>query len=65
MEEIHAWVARDRNSNIFIYENQPIKVKRGGYWALGLPCIPLPKGWFTEVQWQDKEPTKVKLVIDK
>lgn len=65
MEEIEAWLARDRNSNIFIYENQPIKVKREGYWALGFPCISLPKGWFPEVRWQDKDPTKVTLTIKK
>ena len=65
MEEIEAWVARDKDGEISMYENKPFKDERAEQWSFGGWWDFLPENWFPEVQWSDEEPTKVKLVIDK
>ena len=66
MNEIKAWVARDEEGMLYLYLREPQKVT--GQWTapdLHLGYIKLGDTMFPEVQWSDKEPTKVKLVIDK
>ena len=46
-------------------KKKALKDKRVGVWTLGGAWGFIPKKLFPEVQWKDKEPTKVKLVIDK
>ena len=59
------WLARDKDGGLIMYENKPFKDKRAEQWTLGGQWVFLPDDWFPEVQWSDKEPTKVKLIIDK
>ena len=68
MDEI--WLARDKNSNLFMYiGSEP--TKDFNEWnvqelsTIRTGVIELNKDSFPEVQWSDEEPTKVKLVIDK
>lgn len=66
MKEIQAWVARDEEGMLYLYLREPQKVTE--QWTapdLHLGYIKLGDTMFPEVQWSDKEPTKVKLVIDK
>lgn len=65
MEEIEAWLARDKVSDLAMYDNKPFKDKRAEQWTCGGQYVFLPENWFPEVQWSDEEPTKVKLVIGK
>lgn len=57
------WLARDKDKTLvlFTYE-KPLK---GNLHWCAERWIILDEGLFPEVQWSDKEPTKVKLVIDK
>ena len=65
MEEIEAWVARDKDGGIAMSENKPFKDERAEQWVCGGHYVFLPDNWFPEVQWSDNEPTKVKLIIEK
>lgn len=65
--EIEAWLARDKNNDLWLYfcKNKPIKYDV--YWSCDddADCMEIDRSLFHEVQWSDEEPTKVKLVIDK
>lgn len=68
MEEM--WLARDKDGNLFLYIGGiPIKNSFDKGWIaqelLITNIVQLDKDLFPEVKWSDKEPTKVKLVIDK
>ena len=64
MEEMEAWVARDKDGDIAMYENKPFKDERAEQWTCGGRWALLRDNWLPEVQWSDEEPTKVKLVIN-
>lgn len=65
--EIEAWLARDKNNDLWLYvcKNKPIKYDV--YWSCDddADCMEIDRSLFHEVQWSDEEPTNVKLVIDK
>lgn len=67
MEEINAWLARDKDGELVFYlDGKPRK--SGKVWLPGRivgRSIALDPNLFPEVQWSDEEPTKVKLVIEK
>ena len=59
------WLARDSNGFIYLYAG-PKPYKRNSVWNSPMADIMrLDSNSHPEVQWEDKEPTKVKLVIDK
>lgn len=65
MKQIEAWLARDEDGMLYLYLREPQKVT--GQWTapdLHLGYIKLGDV-FPEVQWSDKEPTKVKITIEK
>ena len=63
MEEM--WLARDKCGLIYLYAG-PKPYKRNSVWNSPMADIMrLDSDSYPEVQWKDKEPTKVKLVIDK
>lgn len=64
------WLARSKYGSLilFIGSKAPIKSEAEGLWYCSTPetyGISLPSELFSEVQWSDNEPTKVKLVIEK
>ena len=63
MEEM--WLARDSDNLLYLYVGSK-PYKYDFVWDnLGTDVRRLDSDLFPEVQWTDKEPTKVKLVIDK
>ena len=63
MDEIEAWAARDMDGKLFLYRVKPLKDYSVWYspgFSLALGRTPFP-----EIQWSDKEPTKVKITIEK
>ena len=62
MKALEAWVARDYNGKIYLHLNKP-QYARGQWWSVSY--LYLGHTLFTEVKLSDKEPTKVKIVIDK
>ena len=68
MKEIQAWVARDRSGNLYLYRCRPLRY--GNIWRIddsiaGIGFLRFADELFPEVQWSDKEPTKVKIAIEK
>ena len=63
MNEIELWAARDKDGKLYLYKDRPIKDKLVWY-SPGFSLV-LASASFPEVQWSDKEPTKVKITIEK
>ena len=65
------WAARDKDGSLFLYGGKvpPIKGSCSFLWFLKNAerpdCMMISRDLFPEIKWSDKEPTKVKLVIDK
>ena len=63
---IERWVARDKDGTLGLYIGEEPPKKEKAVWDAEYDdFIELDGSLFKEVQWSDKEPTKVKLVIDK
>ena len=62
MEE-QIWVARDKDGKLAIFNKKPFKC--GEQWITKGRYSWIQQEFFPEVQWQDEEPTKLKLMIDK
>ena len=56
------WLARDEDGSLYMYENKP--VKHAVEWR-GSCLTDMPQGMFPEVKWEDPEPTKVEIIIEK
>ena len=65
MEEMHAWVARDKDGMLYLYLAKPRKNQSKWLPNIRFEFIELSRESFPEVQWTDDEPTKVKLIIEK
>ena len=64
MEEM--WLARDKDDSLYIYDKKPYRNIFIDQWKNSFGWFEsLPKEKFPEIQWEDEEPTKVKLIIDK
>ena len=65
MEEM--WLARDKNNELFLFVGPKLPEKEGGnQWvSIGDEWVQIDSDLFPEVKWSDKEPTKVKLIIEK
>lgn len=63
MNEIELWVARDKNGTLYLYKDRPIKDKFIWY-SPGFSLV-LASASFPEIQWSDKEPTRVSITIKK
>ena len=63
---IERWVARDKDGTLCLYIGEEPPKKEKSVWDAEYDdFIELDGSLFKEVQWSDKEPTKVKLMIDK
>ena len=59
---LEAWVARDYDGSLYMYSDKPKKLI--DYWhAAGVGYMKLDDSFFSEVQWSDEEPKKIKLSI--
>ena len=61
MNEIELWAARELDGKLYLYRYKPIKDKFVWYspgFSLALGRTPFP-----EVQWSDKEPTRVSIFL--
>lgn len=65
MKEVEVWAARDENGILYLYIEKPRKGDNQWHSDYSSSIGLLEDEWFPEVKWSDKEPTKVKLVIDK
>ena len=64
MEEM--WLARDEDETLCLYIGKEQPTKQKSVWNADYDdFIELDSSLFPEVKWSDKEPTKVKLVIEK
>ena len=68
MKEIEAWIARDRNGKLYLYRDRPLRY--GNIWRTddsiaGIGFLRFADELVPEVQWPDKEPTKVKITIER
>ena len=66
--EMKAWLARDKNGKIFLYDQKPIKTMGIWVYQWGVCFLPieekdLPKG--VNPRWEDEEPQEVRLKIEK
>jgi uncharacterized protein YdeI (BOF family) len=59
---IDGWVARDKDGDIYVYSDKPDKERIE--W-LSSNFINIERHSFPEVKWEDKKPTKVKLIVEK
>lgn len=67
MKEPFVWAARDADGEIYIHPVKPKKIMLiwHAFEDFGLGVMRLPNGSLPEVKWSDKEPTKVKITIEK
>ena len=64
MEEM--WLARDKNNELFLFVGPELPEKEEDQWlSIRDEWVEIDSNLFPEVKWSDKEPTKVKLVIEK
>lgn len=62
MEEM--WLARDSDNFLYLYVGTKPHKHNFVWNSLTTDIMRLDSDSFPEVQWEDEEPTKVKLVID-
>ena len=62
-EKIIAQIARDKHNVLSIFEEKPNKIIELGWWDISKREMVIPKELFPQVKWEDKEPTKVELII--
>lgn len=56
-KSIRAWVARDKDGELFLYFSKPLRNQ--GYWHNNSNQIELPQEAFPNVKWEDNKPTRV------
>ena len=60
------WLARDKNNDLYLFIGIEKPKKEGEQWIwICSEIIKMDNNLFPEVQWNDEEPTKVKLIIEK
>lgn len=62
---IERWIARDKDGTLCLYWGENPPTKNDILWDYGKDYVEIDGSLFPEVKWSDKEPTKVKLIIDK
>lgn len=65
-EKIIAWIAKDKNETVCIFLDKPEKGQNSWYNRPNGDFATINESYedlFSEVQWEDDEPTKVELTI--
>ena len=70
MKLCKAWIAKDDNELIYLYNTKPHKNQSIGCWECtnGGSCFKIPKNDIShniKLQWEDDEPIEVELKIEK
>lgn len=66
MRKRQMWLTRDKDEGLFLsIGDKPIKRKIDWQIPVYSKYYELDYTYFPEVKWSDKEPTKVKLIIEK
>lgn len=60
-KSIRAWIARDKTGSLFLYFSEPLRSRR--CWCSSNRYVELPQEAFTNVKWEDDEPTRVYIRI--
>ena len=60
---LEAWVARDENGMLYLYLAKPKKYKSKWYPNIRSDYFEIDRKCFTEVKWEDEEPTEVTFTI--
>lgn len=64
IEEINAWVTRDKSGELYLFIFEKPRKLNEEWMTNGSHFHKLKKERFPEVQWSDKEPTKVNLILE-
>ena len=60
------WLARDKDNDLYLFIGTEKPKKEGEQWlCFCSEIVKMDNNLFPEVQWNDEEPTKVKLTIEK
>ena len=62
MKTLEAWVARDKDGMLYLYTAKPQKMSNSWHADI-VGYVKLDNSFFSEVQWSDGEPKKIKLSI--
>ena len=67
-EKITAWIARDKNNQLFCFFKKPHKSKHYPVWECIEECYSdnqeiNDNELYSQVRWEDEEPTEVELTI--
>lgn len=68
LDKKYKYLARDKDGNLFVYEEKPVKERKIGGWY-GVICAHLNLFAFNHhfqfVQWSDEEPWLIKDILNK
>ena len=63
-EKITAWIARDKVTGLYLYNEKPHKSDVFPEWTCIEGKIRInDSNLFSQIKWEDKEPTKIELTI--
>lgn len=64
-EKITAWIARDKVTGLYLHNEKPYKSEYFPEWVnVGGKSFRInDSNLFSQIKWEDKEPTKVELTI--
>ena len=61
----HMYIARDGNGEIYLYDAEPKKSRRGDCWeGRGVHGMVMFNKLFQFIKWQDAEPTSIKDILE-
>lgn len=68
--KLKRWVVRDKDGDLTLYRNKPVKYPDIGYWddRTSLWYAFLPDGFLPldiNPQWEDEEPTEIEMTISR
>lgn len=56
------WIARDEDSDLYLYSDKPTREKFNNIWSTKRACIHLDVNMFPDVKWES-EPVEVEIKI--
>ena len=59
---IWGYIARDRDGQLWFFQDKPKRKKRQGIWYTDCECIAIPRDRFSKITWET-EPKEIKLLM--